>query len=55
VSELKIDFHPYGAAQHCRYRQHPPRGKPQGGFNSSLRIEGSAFFKFVKKPLEKGK
>ena len=26
ASELEIDFHPYGAAQHCRYRQHIPRG-----------------------------
>jgi len=33
ASELKIDFHPYGAAQHCRYRQNIPRGLPRGGFN----------------------
>ncbi len=25
ASELKIDIHPYGAAQHCRYRQNIPR------------------------------
>ncbi len=24
---------PYGAAQHCRYRQNIPRGLPRGGFN----------------------
>jgi len=33
ASELKIDFHPYGAAQHCRYRQNIPRGLPRGRFN----------------------
>jgi hypothetical protein len=33
ASELEIDLHPYGAAQHRRYRRNPPRGKPRGGFN----------------------
>ena len=28
-----MDFHPYGAAQHCRYRQSIPRGLPRGMFN----------------------
>ena len=27
-----VGFHPYGAAQHCRYRQIVPRGLPRGGF-----------------------
>jgi hypothetical protein len=33
ASELEIEFHPYGAAQHCRYRQNIPRGLPRGMFN----------------------
>ena len=33
ASEQEIDYHPYGVAQHCRYRQHIPRGLPRGGFN----------------------
>ena len=32
ASKLKIGFHPYGTAQHCRYRQNIPRGLPRGGF-----------------------
>ena len=30
ASELKIDFHPYGAAQHCRYRQTIPPAACRG-------------------------
>jgi hypothetical protein len=33
ASELEIDFHHYGAAQHCRYRQNITLGLPRGGFN----------------------
>jgi len=33
ASELKIDLHPYGAAQHCRFRQNISRGLPRGEFN----------------------
>jgi len=35
ASALEIDVHPYGAAQHCRYRQHILRSLPWGGFNLS--------------------